>query len=1163
MADKLTPQQQAAIENRGGNLLVSAAAGSGKTKVLTERLLSYILDPNDPANVDDFLIITFTKAAAAELRVKIAAKLSEAMAQYPENLHLQRQLQRLHLAQISTVHSFCTEILREYAYRLDIGNDFRMIDNADSPELEQRVLDQVINASYENISEDENFRKLIDTQGYGRNDDAIQEIVLKIYNSSRCHLNPDQWLDWCLKSVDNISNIDASQTPWGQFLIQDLHQFLDLQIASMDNCAQRALVTVGMSGAADLLFVTVEQMKALRACNLWDEIYAFGGIDYGTLRFDKNCEDIELREQIKAVRKYCKESLEKKLLTFSADSKQLLQDMETTAPAVKGLVSLVRAFGREYSRLKRRLRVLDFGDLEHFTLDLLLGKDHRAPNALAREIGGRYREVMVDEYQDSNQVQDAIYMALTCEKNNCFMVGDVKQSIYQFRLADPGIFVEKYNTYLPAETAQVGQGRKIHLSHNFRSAGDVIDCVNDVFSKCMSPQVGGLHYGEDEMLREGVPHVRNSEPEISFYAVHTDGDTYAEEANVIAQKIVQLLDGTHTVRDGESLRPIKPEDIAILIRSRSSLSQLVTALDAANLPYVTMDPEDILHSMEISVLISLLRVISNPLQDIPLLSVLASNVFTYSADDLANLRSLQSDVPIFDLLKLDESQKSKDFLSVIDMLRCEAKVCTVSQLLAKLLHKCDFISIYGAMSDGEERIKRIHAFLQMASDFETAGNGNIDRFLEHLDAMDRFGVSGVAGGKAPSAIQITTIHKSKGLEYPVVFLANTCRDFNMMDTTKPVLCDRVLGLGLNFLDENKRLSYPTVAKRAISTKMKTDAISEELRVLYVAMTRARDRLIMTYADSFLPSTLSKLTAHMALCHPTLLSAYASDPGRWLLLTALSRTEAGELFALGGNPGCSNVSKNPWEIRVVKPPETVPCFSTTKEDSVQIAYQNYGIEMAMSFEYPYMSDTITPSKQTATQIKGRKKDIEAAEYAAERNVRPTYFRKPTFLGGTAGKEYGNAYHAIMQYIRYEACTDMQSLKAELNRLVDKHLISTEQRDLINPAKVLNFILSPLGRRALASVNIHREFKFSIMMPCDSRNSGDVLLQGVVDLIIADEDGLSVIDFKSDKVCEDSLAEHIEEHRLQVETYCQAVERIFNQPVKEKYLYFFSLDREVQL
>lgn len=1159
----MTPQQRAAVENRGGNLLVSAAAGSGKTKVLTERLLSYILDPNDPANVDDFLIITFTKAAAAELRVKIAAKLSEAIAQYPDNLHLQKQMQRLHLAQISTVHSFCTEILREFAYKLDIGSDFRMIDSADSPELEQRVLDQVINAAYENIAEDENFRKLVDTQGYGRNDDAIQEIVLRIYNSSRCHLNPDEWLDWCLASVDTVSSSDVSQTPWGRFLIDDLHQFLDLQIASMDNCAGRAQSTEGMSGAAGLLADTVEQLKALRSCDAWDEICNFGSIAYGTLRFDKTCEDIELREQIKAVRKYCKESLDKKLLSFSVDSKQLLQDMRMTAPAVNGLVDLVREFGREYSRLKKHLRVLDFGDLEHFTLDLLLGKDHRTPNAIARQIGSRFREVMVDEYQDSNQVQDAIYMALTCQRNNCFMVGDVKQSIYQFRLADPSIFTQKYNTYLPAETAQAGQGRKIHLSNNFRSAGQVIDCVNDVFVRCMSPQVGGLNYDEDEMLREGIPHIQNNEPEISFYAVHTNGDTYAEEAAVIAQKIVELLDGSHMVREGESLRPIKPEDIAILIRSRSSLSQLISALDASGIPFVTMDPEDILHSSEISVLISLLKVISNPLQDIPLLSVLASNIFSFGADELAQLRSLQPDVPIFELLRLHNSEKTDDFLAVLDELRRESKISTVSQLLASILHKCDFISIYGAMSDGEERINRIHAFVQMASDFETSGSCDLDQFLEHLNAMDRFGVSGVGGGKIASAVQITTIHKSKGLEYPVVFLANTCRDFNMMDTTKPVLCDRVLGLGLNFLDEKKRLSYPTVAKRAISTKMKADAISEELRVLYVAMTRAKDRLIMTYADSYLPSTLSKLSARMALCHPMLLSAYASDPGRWILLTALSRTEAGELFALGGNPGCTNVSVNPWEIRVVKAPETVPFLDSVKSENRHTPLERNAIEKMLTFAYPHVTDTFTPSKQTATQIKGRKKDMEVAENSPETDVQTVHFRMPTFLGGTAGKEYGNAYHAIMQYIRYEVCTDMQSLKSELQRLVDHHLISPQQRDLINPVKILNYILSPLGRRVVESKNTHREFKFSIMMPSVSGNTSQVLLQGVVDLIIVDADGICVVDFKSDRVSESTLAQRIEEHRQQVETYCQAVERIFQKNVKEKFLYFFSLDREVLL
>ena len=440
MAEKLTPQQLEAVNNRGGRLLVSAAAGSGKTKVLVDRLMRYLLDPMDPADIDDFLIITYTKAAAAELRGKIAAKLTQHMAVDPENRHLQRQMQRLYLAKISTVHAFCGDILKEYAYLLNIPADFRVADENECVQLRQSCMERVLDRAYDSAEENADFRAFVDTQGLGRDDRLIPEIVLKVYDSARCHLKPQMWLEGCVANAEASAVQDASMTPWGHYLMQDLFHFLDLQIQALQQCAEAAAAADGMGKAADLLKETVRQLCYLRSSNCWDEVVNRKDIDFGRLTISAKCPDQDLAARIKAVRNECKKALEKKLRAFQDDSLSVLADLQESAAAVRGVVALVQDFEKEFDRVKRSRRILDFSDLEQNMLDLLLGKSHSTATAISGEISRRFREIMVDEYQDSNEVQDAIFMNLTRERQNCFMVGDVKQSIISFALPIPAFF---------------------------------------------------------------------------------------------------------------------------------------------------------------------------------------------------------------------------------------------------------------------------------------------------------------------------------------------------------------------------------------------------------------------------------------------------------------------------------------------------------------------------------------------------------------------------------------------------------------------------------------------------------------------------------------------------------------------------------------------------
>ncbi len=1167
MAEKLTPQQEMAVLNRGGRLLVSAAAGSGKTKVLVDRLLSYLLDPVQPANLDEFLIITYTKAAAAELRGKIASKLSEKMAENPENRHLGRQMQRLYLTKISTVHAFCGDILREYAYLVDLPADFRVADENECRQIRDNAMSKTLDEAYLH-SEDADFRAFVDSQGLGRDDRLVPEILLKVYDSARCHLSPKAWLDACVSNADTYGIEDAAQTVWGSYLLSNFRDTLAMHIEAMNQCIALAENVDEMGKPVALFKQTVAQLEELKNANTWDDIALHSGVDYGRLTFSKKCPDAELCERMKAVRSACKKWVEKQLKIFTDPSVVVLGDLRQSAAAVRGIVKLVEAFDKEYARAKKQRRILDFGDLEHTTLDLLLGKSRSGPTAAASEIGNRFREIMVDEYQDSNAVQDAIFSTLTEKRKNCFMVGDVKQSIYQFRLADPTIFLEKYHSYLPAEDALPSQGRKVMLSKNFRSGGDVLAGVNDVFRVCMSPKVGGLEYGEEEALREGFEHKPLGEPEVELWAVNVQESTYEEEAAFVAKRIVELTDGKHYVRQREELRPIQIEDIAILLRSPGSVGGYYkAALESHGIRCSTGGGDDLLQTQEISVLWAIMQTISNPRQDIPLLAALASPVFCVTAEELAEIRGENRYESIYDALQQSQNPKIREFLSLLNHWRREARLQPLARLIATIFAQTGMDSIYAAMSNGQARFANLQTFYQLAVDFEKSGRRDLEQFLSHLDAMQDKGliVSGEEG--ASGAVTIMSIHKSKGLEFPVVFVCGLSREFNRESTRAQVLCDQNLGLGLAAVDERNRVRYPTVAKRAIAAKITADSLSEEMRVLYVALTRARDRLIMTYASQTLEKDLRELALRMHIGQRELLTQDAVCSGEWVLLAALQRTEAGELFALGGKPEDTKPGEPPWLIRVVQAPQAGHS-GLTEEVQAMPEEAVAQLQSAMTFQYPYMAATVAPSKQTATQRKGRAKDEEAQEHTQQVLQKSFRWRKPKFISDQKdGALVGTATHCAMQYLNYANCVDTQAIRKEVEALVARGNLTQEQAQMINCDEIAVFFTSDFGKKLRQHPQVLREFKFSILddgTAYDASLQGEeILLQGVVDCAMVDEDGITILDFKTDYVTEETLDEKVTYYRPQVLAYVNAMERIYQRPIKEALLYFFRLNRFVKV
>ena len=1169
MAEKLTPQQHRAVHDRGGKLLVSAAAGSGKTKVLVDRLLHYLTDPVDPANLDDFLIITYTKAAASELRSKIAAKLTERISRDPENRHLQKQIQRLFLTKISTVHSFCSDILREYAYRLDLAPDFRVADESECRELRDLVMEELLDEVYKTIGSEPDVLSFIDSQGLGRDDRFVPEILEKVYDSARCHLNPRKWLEQCLAACGEEEERDVSETPWGQYLIRDLQDYLSIQIQIFRECLGQLDRTEGMEKPAANMKATLVQLEILQSADSWDTIGAASRIDFGRLTFPRKNADPDLTERVKTARNACKKGLERKLQNFSDSTEQICRDQQQSEASLRGLISLVNQFDQRFSAAKRSRRILDFSDLEHKTLDLLLGRSRSSPTAAAAEIGRRFREVMVDEYQDSNGVQDAIFEILTREKQNCFLVGDVKQSIYQFRLADPGIFLEKYHSYADASGAKPGQGRKVLLSHNFRSGPEIVECVNDVFSAAMRPKVGGLTYGEAEALREGIPQEALPDPAVELYALDVQEDTYGEEAAFVAERIRRMLDEGTMIRKNGSLQPVKPEDIVILLRSPGTAAHhFQNALERKGIRCTTGAGSDLLKTEEIGTLRAFLQVIMNPRQDIPLISVLASPVFGFTANDLALIRGLRKSGTFYDALCQCELPKVSDFMDILQVLRQEARMRSITSLLEICFRYTRMDSIYSSMVDGEIRRSNIQLFYQLAADYEKQGLKDLSQFLDYLNCAEDRGLV-INGNHHPDAVTIMSIHKSKGLEFPVVFLCNLSRRFNMENLRAQILCDKELGIGLSVANVQKRIRYPSAAKRAISVKMAVESVSEEMRVLYVAMTRARDRLIMTYASQTLENDLKDIVLRQDFDGGELVCREATCMGDWVLLAALRRTEAGALYAISDRPVHTGIGEFPWYILATQATASAPAVHTATQEIHSVSEEEiHRIHMGLTFRYPYLAATHTPSKQTATGQKGRQKDLEVSEDTKEPPMVVRNWRRPSFAASqVSGKEFGNVMHTVMQYIDYGKCAGESGIRNEITRLVEAGFLTTDQAQAADTEKLERFFSTEIGRKLYGGVPHLREFKFSILddgTGYDASLTGErVLLQGVVDCALLEADGITVIDFKTDYVREENLKDVISRYRMQVQTYADALQRIYQQPIKARYLYLFHLDRFVSV
>ncbi len=1176
---KLTPQQQLAVDNEGGALLVSAAAGSGKTKVLVDRVMRRLCDPADPQDISSFLIITYTKAAAAELRGKIAAAIGQQLSLQPDNRHLQRQLSHIYLAQISTVHSFCTTILRDYAHELGIYPDFRVVEEQESSLWQQQAMEEILTEAYCTLEQNPEHRAFLDHLGAGRDDRSAAAILMQAYRSVQCHPDPEGWMEECRKGLSPKDCDDIAKTPWGKLLMEDFMERLDEQIAMMERGLSLLSADERLEASYGPTYrLNLEDMRQLRAAQTWDELCARKIADFGRLKAAPRGMDKEFVERCKRPRQKCLDWLKKAQSIFSMSSIEALEELRQSEPIIRGMFALLQSFTARYRAIKQRRRSLDFGDLEHEALRLLRYGKSGAPTPVAQEIGRRYFEIMVDEYQDSNAVQEAIFTAISRKGQNLFMVGDVKQSIYRFRLAEPGIFLKKYHSYTDASTAAPGEPRRVVLSKNFRSRAQILSAVNDIFRLTMTPQVGDLHYGPEEALYPGLTLPPVERPCVELHCLDSadkDDDVSKRdlEARLVAKRVHQLCKNGTQIAGKDGLRPVEPSDIVILLRSmRSQAPAYLEALQDVGIAAVSDQSDDILQTAEVQILLSCLQVIDNPHQDIALASVLMSPVYGYSAEALAQLRMDRRTGDLYDaLLAYSRNHDTfSPFLSQLAQLRRAARQEHAGSLVRRVLEETGLRDIFHAMEDGAQRLENLQTIYLMASGFDPDGPGRLHDFLQKIEQQRERGITGAGTGQS-NAVRIMSIHKSKGLEFPVVIVAGLSTKFNTADERQSVQIHPELGTGCDVVELAKRIKYPSLAKQAILARLRQEHLSEELRVLYVALTRPKDLLIMTYASAHLTTQLRDIAELRTPDGPVSLSRRASCLGHWVLMAAMGRGEAGALFAIAGTPEETTVSEIPWHIQLWTP-EQLPRLQASADTTAQEAAMPDPIQIAaaVNFRYPHTPATTAPAKLTATQLKGRFLDTESADGAPEHHARTETLRQPLFLQGSrplSPSEQGTAVHLAMQYIRYESCLTEVGVEDELRRLVTDGFLLPQQAECIPPEKICLLFRSELGRRILNAPELVREFKFSLLTQGENYDPALIgehfLLQGVTDCCLLEPDGLCVIDFKTDRIAPGTEALRAEHYRGQLEAYSEALSKIFDRPVKEKLLYFFSTNQAFPL
>lgn len=1187
-----TEEQKAVIETRNTNLLVSAAAGSGKTAVLVARILSLITDPEHPVDVDRLLITTFTKAAAGEMKERIGRALNERLKEDPENEWLQRQETLVHRAQITTIHGFCLYVIRNYFHTIDLNPNFRIADEGEMKLLKQDTVKEILEEAYE--KKDPSFLQFADSYGTGNRGTGLEDMILGLYEYAVASPQPVKWLQECAAFYD-LPQDACWQDVKGQ---EEILKELQLTAADGLQLIRKAQKLCKKPGGPipyeSVLCSDAEMLQELADCKdvgrfreKWE------ALSYARLpsRRAKSMSDADeaLCDEIIALRNSCKD-LMKGLgkYYFQISDEEQFEQMRKTGANMGAYAELTLAFLERLEEKKRKKNILDFTDQEHLALRILTEEvdGSLVPSATAELFADYFEEIMVDEYQDSNLVQEAILNSISKErkgKENRFMVGDVKQSIYRFRQAEPGLFLKKYADY-----GNEDGGHRIDLHKNFRSRKEVLFPVNEVFERIMRPELGGICYDEDAALKAGAvyPETEQNRAEILLLQREDWEEGYSvcrwskpeAEAHMIAARIRELLAKGQVTENG-SLRPVRLGDIVILLRTMSGWSEtLVRVLQEEGIAASAQSREGYFQTMEVETLLAYLRVLDNPTQEIPLAASLHGLLGGFSSAELAEIKGAFPEETFLRACQRYRTEGTKEplrlsldeFFQQVERNRDLAAYTSVHELLWKIVTETGYLDQISALPGGVQRRANVEMLLTKAQDYEKISYHGLFHFVRYIERMQKyqmdFGEADISGS-GQDVVQIMSIHHSKGLEFPVVFAAGMGKSFNRQESRDKMVFHNRLGVGLDYVDLERRMKRPTLLKQLIRRQNSLSSLGEELRVLYVAMTRAREKLILTgMADE-------KLAAAEGRGEPLLFSqlAGAKSSLEWILPARNPEPESGFSVSIISMASLLRNAVTEQMEHALQREELERMLLYGKRDS-SLAEE---IDRRLSWNYGWKSGS-AKQKYSVTELKQlRMQDPSDAveERYPEQETVPVL---PAFLEQgeeKTGAARGTVYHTVMEWMDFAklAASGSQAVKvteAELDRLEADGKLSAEDRSCIRPADFSGLVRCGLAERladAAKNGKLFREQPFVIGVQGTEIPGADpeelVLVQGIMDAFFAEGDELVLLDYKTDRVKNPEIL--ADRYREQLACYEKALTMITGKPVKERLIYSFSLGKLISV
>jgi ATP-dependent helicase/nuclease subunit A len=1236
-----TDDQWKAIMASGQDILVAAAAGSGKTAVLVERIIEKILSIEEPINVDELLVVTFTNASAAEMRHRISEALEKAINNDPTSIHLRKQLSLLNRASISTLHSFCLEVIQRYYYLIDVDPGFRIADQTEGQLIRDEVLDDLFEEEYGKAGNEE-FFQLVDSFTNDRSDTALMDIIRDLYDFARSNPSPENYLQTIVHMYEVDSVLEIDDLPFMQSLQTDIQ----LQLEGVKGLLEKGLALTKLPGgpaprAENFLddIVIVETMIAASR-DSWNTLYqAMQSWSFSRAKVCKGDDfDKALIEDAQKLREAAKKRLQDMHAElFTRKPESFLKDMKEMKPLIETLTQLVRSFSDRFTEMKKEKGLVDFADLEHYCLEILLDPSAKkegimAPSEAAIAYRKSFKEVLVDEYQDVNMVQEAIVQLVTKEgesTGNLFMVGDVKQSIYRFRLAEPNLFLNKYNRFTNDGN---DCGLKIDLAKNFRSREEVLAGTNYLFKQIMGVNVGEIDYNEAAELVKGAIYPEEDPFPIELLLVDLEKEEGGEqeegnsdeeqavydaseleqsqlEARVMAQKIKGMISSRAPIYNPktETSRPVVYRDIVILLRSFAWAPQIMEEFKHQGIPVYANLSTGYFQATEITIMMSLLKVIDNPYQDIPLASVLRSPIVGLNEDGLAKIRMHNRKGLFFDALisfchqrPSSENEmvydKVKPFLNRLDEWRAMARQGSLSSLIWQLYRDTYFYDFAGGLPGGKQRQANLRALYDRARQYEATSFRGLFRFLRFIERMQERGDdlgAARALGEQEDVVRVMTIHSSKGLEFPVVFVAGLGRNFNMMDLKKSYLLDKEYGFAAKYVNVEKRITYPSLPQLAFKRKKKMEMLAEEMRVLYVALTRAKEKLYLLASVKSFQKKMDKWS--QALDHTDWLlkdyeRAAANSYLDWIGPSLVRHHDCKIMLEDEWSQSAlvpQDLIKHPscWKVEVIKAHEAAILEEEAQSENqtwiekiakgerieIESPYKEE-IEERLSWSYSYTSAATHRSKQSVSEIK-RQMDTtdEASSTQMLRKFTKPLMNRPRFMQEKAltPAEIGTAMHMVMQHIDFLNPIDQDAIFILLDEMVQKELLTEEQKSVINPDLLCAFLKSSLGKRMCASPKLQREIPFSLALPAreaygDWKGSDEpILVQGIIDCLFEDENGLVLVDYKTDGITDRFKGGYEEakpilekRYKVQIDLYTKAVEQIYKRPVVERFLFFFD-------